>query len=159
MAAVSVTKPPSTASACFVGTACVQRAGKCLSILQFSLLWLRRFPRYAAFLARPAFFFAGTVFLANPVFLAGPAFFAGPAFLANLAFLAGPVFLAGAAFFFAGPDLLTGLAFFLAGPAFFFARLGTLLALRIGFSSIGRICSLSRLATICLLYTSPSPRD
>jgi hypothetical protein len=126
----------------------VQRAGKCLSIRQCSLLWLAPLPRYAAFLARPAFFFAGTIFLANPVFLAGPAFFAGPAFLANLAFLAGPVFLAGAAFFFAGPDLLTGLAFFLAGPAFFFARLGALLALRIGFSSIGRICSLSRLVTI-----------
>jgi hypothetical protein len=88
-------------------------------------------PRYAAFLARPAFFFAGPAFRANPAFLAGPAFFAGPAFLANLAFLAGPAFLAGTAFFFAGPDLLTGLAFFFAGPAFFFARLAAPLALRI----------------------------
>jgi len=148
IAAVSVTKPQHGLSLLRRHGMPWQRAGKCLSIRQCSLLWLAPLPRYAAFLARPAFFFAGTVLLANPVFLTGPAFFAGPPFLATLAFLAGAAFLAGPAFFFAGPDLLTGLAFFLAGPAFFFARLGTLLALRIGFSSIGKICSLSRLLTI-----------
>jgi hypothetical protein len=92
-----------------------------LSIRQCSQHWLAPLSRYAAFLARTAFFFAG------PAFLAGTAFF-----------FAGPAFLAGPAFFFAGPDLHTGLAFFLAGPAFFFARLTALLALRIGFSSIGK---------------------
>ena len=101
----------------------MRRAGKCLSIRQCSLLWLAPLPRYAAFLARPAFFFAGPAFLADAAFLGGPAFFAGPAF------------------FLAAPNFLTGLAFFLAGPAFFFARLAALLTLRIELSSIGKMKS------------------
>jgi len=74
---------------------------------------LAQLVRYAAFLARLAFFFAGAVFR-TPVFPVGPAFFAG------------------AAFFFAG--IFLGDPAFLAADAFFFAGLATRLALAIGFS-------------------------